>query len=100
MYSKTHCHFCAKELELSPNKHCHYCDSCSYGYNVLEFTSGGYNIEFHISHYKFNIGTKTTIITEKHLPKFPMIRVPQVLLVTKDNYLEVVERAKNLQVFV
>lgn len=100
MYSSTKCPFCYERLREHPNRtrYCH----CENQYSVLIFNNNRFSVRFHIGDYKFHVGEYETIITDLSpgKPIYPVYRAKHSVIINKDNYLEVVERFKKLQLFI
>lgn len=103
IYSKTHCIFCGEkanrlfEKDINRPGFCH----CEHEYFVDDYKSNKYldRICFTIGEYRFEIGHKLTKIYIFVPPYSLRYEVKGQLTINKDNYLSVVERAKNLQLF-
>lgn len=107
MYSSDKCHFCNSVLHTSrfdKSQNEKFCFECkdSYRYNVTVINDS-WVVTFRIKKYYFqmfyNVFDEIKESLEIVGPNDEIISIPECRLITTDNYLEEVERAKKLQVF-
>lgn len=108
MYSIDKCNFCTAKLKVADKNQFikeMYCDDCydSYKYNLSLDTKGGWLVTFSIKGYYFQMFYKVFSELNETLeivcPDNEIISIPECRLITLDNYLQEIDRARNLQLF-
>ena len=101
MYPVDHCHFCQSKLIEAKNKSCYYCCNCEHKYNILVFRNGRFSVLFYIKNFKFNISEHHTNIVDlaKDKKTYDVFSADIALFIDNKNYLDVIDRLKNLQIF-
>ena len=109
MYSKDKCYFCNVELTYDlEDPAVHYCKHCKFNYSVLSFepdSINNYDIRFNIDETYFTF-TYDSASLDPNKMKRMSISIDQStiyeidchLMVTVDNYKEIVEKVKKLLV--
>lgn len=109
MYSNYNCHFCNSELASLTNSSLvnpdyKYCNNknCNYRYTIT-MINNSWVVTFKIKGYYFqmfnNVFNKMDQSLELVCPNSEIIAIPECRMITLENYLEEVERARKLQVF-
>lgn len=109
MYSTETCHFCSANLYFLEkyNDGTRYCKAChlTHRYNITTSFNNldAWVVTFRIKEYYFqmfhNVWDEPKEKLEIVISPLEIISIPECRLITVDNYLEEIERARKLQVF-
>lgn len=97
-YPNDHCPFCYKELdEIRIGTYS--CMQCTNNYSVSKYTNNKFSVVFYIDNYKFRITDSDTNIVDLSPGEIGKIicQINKSFMINEDNYLQQIERIKNLQ---
>ena len=96
-YSMEQCPFCFGELIHDYGFE--YYSNCESDYRIVKYSGGEISVSFYISDYKFIVKSNLIIIRKIASSKQHLYQLEGKYIVTKSNYLKLIERAKNLAAF-
>ncbi len=94
------CPFCSNQF-LIEFKTGYYKCGCIYDYGIIKFHNDTFLASFKILDYKFTITDKETLVVDMTPGKktYDVIRINYSYFVDRDNYLQIIEKMKMLQIF-